>query len=69
MSAFPKTAGVIGESEEVQNKMTELKNEKPELFDNTEIADKDRAQILVSLDGFLSAERNRLALRGIYLEW
>jgi hypothetical protein len=50
-SDFPKF-GVIGEPEEIQNKMTELKNEKPELFDNIEITDNDRGQILVILDSF-----------------
>ena len=50
-SNFPKF-GVIGEPEEIQKKMTELKNEKPELFDNIEITDNDRGQILMTLDGF-----------------
>jgi hypothetical protein len=48
---FPKF-GIIEESEEIQNKMTELKNEKPELFDNIEITDECRGQILVTLDSF-----------------
>jgi hypothetical protein len=38
--------------EKIQKKMTELKNEKPELFDNIEITDEYREQILVTLDGF-----------------
>ena len=43
---------MIGEPEEIQKKMTELKNEKPELFDNIEITDNGRGQILMTLDGF-----------------